>query len=497
MKEIKLNEKAVSPVIATILMVAITVVLSGVLYVWASQLAEGNTDGDFSMYDFTVSESNQQFTTAAGEEIAYMSLDSGEGMSWATVIVQVSTQNGPYLECTNPDKAVDTGCAVVDNGDGSWAFGEEVIIKEGTSDLCDGVGVCTVQVKVLDRSTNKLIYESSQNSFSGGSNNAGGGSTASTYDCGDATSVKIAGSSTVLPLAEIWAENYKDICPDTTITVEGGGSSAGAGRVCANSAKGTPVDIGDMSRNWKSSEATEGNNGIWSCLKGDTSITVTQLQVAVDGLSVVFKKGGNADTCVNTHLGGLTVAQLRWIFSAEADSGYTPSNDDGDNTKEWSDLSADCADIGIPIKYPDADSGTYDYFYDVILDYASEGFRSGTQSADDNVLVNALLGDGNAIGYFGYAYYEENQATLSAAPVENSNGDMVTPGATTVRDGSYNPLSRSLYMNINNDNWDTVGPFIDWAFSNDGQNLVSNVGYVPLNSQDLATMKSRIAAEGN
>ena len=74
---------------------------------------------------------------------------------------------------------------------------------------------------------------------------------------------------------------------------------------------------------------------------------------------------------------------------------------------------------------------------------------------------------------------------------------MVTPGATTVRDGSYNPLSRSLYMNINNDNWDTVGPFIDWAFSNDGQNLVSNVGYVPLNSQDLATMKSRIAAEGN
>ena len=158
MKEMKLNEKAVSPVIATILMVAITVVLSGVLYVWASQLAEGNTNGDFSMYDFTVSESNQQFTSASGEEIAYMSLDAGEGLSWATVIVQVSTQNGPYLECTNPDKAVDTGCAVADNGDGSWAFGEEVTISEGSDNLCDGS--CDIQVRILDNAESKLIYES-------------------------------------------------------------------------------------------------------------------------------------------------------------------------------------------------------------------------------------------------------------------------------------------------------------------------------------------------
>ena len=200
-----MNDKAVSPVIATILMVAITVVLSGVLYVWASQLAEGNTDGDFSMYDFTVSESNQQFTSASGEEIAYMSLDAGEGLSWATVIVQVSTQNGPYLECTNPDKAVDTGCAVTDNGDGSWAFGEEVIIKEGTNDLCDGVGVCTVQVKVLDRSTNKLIYESTETSLAGFGGNTGGNTGGSTDggSTGGSTSSTPACSASAITISEI------------------------------------------------------------------------------------------------------------------------------------------------------------------------------------------------------------------------------------------------------------------------------------------------------
>ena len=112
-----------------------------------------------------------------------------------------------------------------------------------------------------------------------------------TVTCGPDGSIKIAGSSTVLPLAEIWAEYYQENCEGVTITVESGGSGGGAGRVCANSAKGTPVDIGDMSRDWKSTEGTVDANGQLNCLVGDTSITVTQLVVAVDGLSVVSKKG--------------------------------------------------------------------------------------------------------------------------------------------------------------------------------------------------------------
>ena len=152
------NEEAVSPVIATILMVAITVVLAGVLYVWASQLAEGNTDGDFSMYDFSVTDASGTPGTDGGDALVYIAMDNGDDLSWASVIVQMSADDGVYTTCTNPNEAVDTGCAVGDDNDGSWTFGEEVTVSEGTDSICDGP--CSVQVNFLDRSSNKLIYES-------------------------------------------------------------------------------------------------------------------------------------------------------------------------------------------------------------------------------------------------------------------------------------------------------------------------------------------------
>ena len=156
------NEEAVSPVIATILMVAITVVLAGVLYVWASQLAEGNTDGDFSMYDFSVTDASGTLTSDAGQDLVYVAMDAGEDLSWATVIVQLSA-GGAYTECTNPGKATGDGCVVSDSiDDGKWGFSEEITISEGDSDLCSTA--CTIQVKVLDAASNKLIYESTETS---------------------------------------------------------------------------------------------------------------------------------------------------------------------------------------------------------------------------------------------------------------------------------------------------------------------------------------------
>ena len=317
-----------------------------------------------------------------------------------------------------------------------------------------------------------------------------------TVTCGPDGSIKIAGSSTVLPLAEIWAEYYQENCEGVTITVESGGSGGGAGRVCANSAKGTPVDIGDMSRDWKSTEADRQANGfILDCLAGDTSRDAAQIQVAIDGLSVVMKKGGAADVCVNTHLGGLTVDQLHWMFTAETDLAYNPSNDDGDAVKEWSDLSADCGNAEIVLAYPDADSGTYEYFYETVLDEAEEGFRAGTQSADDNVLVNTLIGDETSIGYFGYAYYQENMATLAAAAVENSDGNMVAPTATTVGDGTYNPLSRPLFMNLLNDedSLENTVPFLEFGLGDGGDLLVAEVGYVALPDSLDTVMLGRLA----
>ena len=271
-----------------------------------------------------------------------------------------------------------------------------------------------------------------------------------------------------------------------------------------------------MSRDWKATETQDGvdANGQVECAVGDTSITVTQLVVAVDGLSVVTKKGGAADMCIQ-QMGGLTVAQLRWIFSAETAteltaagldmSSVTPNGDNDDSTHKWSELNANCPDAEIVLAYPDAASGTYEYFFESILDEASQGFRAGTQSSDDNVLVNTLNGDDTAIGYFGFAYYAENQATLSAAGVANDHvygmGDTtetaVIPDAGTVRDGSYAPLSRPLFMNVNNDVWDEVSAFLTWAYSGDGTAEISEVGYVPLDDATWQEMWRRISAEGN
>ena len=108
--------------------------------------------GDFSMYGFAVTDAAGTPTATAGEEIVYVVMDAGDDLSWATVIVQLS-DGGSYTECTNPDQAADTGCAVSDNGDGKWLFGEEVTISEGSDDICSTA--CSVQVKVLDRASNK------------------------------------------------------------------------------------------------------------------------------------------------------------------------------------------------------------------------------------------------------------------------------------------------------------------------------------------------------
>ena len=160
MKNENKNEEAVSPVIATILMVAITVVLAGVLYVWASQLAEGNADGDFSMYKFEVTEAGTTLTASGEEALVRVALEKGDDLSWSQVIVQMKVGDSAFVECTNPDKNVGTECSVSDNDDGEWTFAEDITISEGTNDLCDGQASCVVTIKILDNPTLQLLYES-------------------------------------------------------------------------------------------------------------------------------------------------------------------------------------------------------------------------------------------------------------------------------------------------------------------------------------------------
>ena len=325
------------------------------------------------------------------------------------------------------------------------------------------------------------------------------------YWCGSDQTITVAGSSTVFPVMNGWGDEYSGtdgLCPGYTLTIEGGGSGAGAGRVCDNSEKGTKVMIGDMSRGWKAEEATSYGNGVYHCLKGDTSIQVTQLPVGLDGLSVVVKKGGAADTCVSG-MGGLTVDQVRWIYSdytaAELvatgwDSNSLANSDGDDSTHLWSELDASCPASEIKIAGADSASGTYEFFGDAMFadkDAGGETFDLNrpdgyTNSAQDEVVVNYLESNGDAIGYFGYAYYVAEQDKLSALPIQNSAGNFVAPNAETIADGSYNPLTRAIYINVNHEYMDEVYNYLRYAFSALGDEVVNSVGYVPLSGSSSA-----------
>ena len=336
---------------------------------------------------------------------------------------------------------------------------------------------------------------------------------ASSIQCGPTGDISIAGSSTVFPVANLWAEAYQKYCNGVAITVEGGGSGAGAGRVCANSEKGTPVDIGDMSRGWKSSEASTDDGFTYDCLKGDTSRSAIQIDVAIDGLSVVMKKGGAADTCVSG-MGGLTVDQLRWIYSDYTaaqltatgwDSNSLANSDNNDATHLWSELDPSCPNAEIKISGADSESGTYEYFMETVLSDHDNGetFDANrpdgyTNSAEDEVVVNYLESNEEAIGYFGYAYYDANKDALSAAAVENSDGEMVHPDTETVGNGDYNPLARRIYMNLHVDAQalQKTRPFLAFGLSDSGSALVASTGYVVIPDNDKLLMLSRAGAEG-
>jgi len=278
--------------------------------------------------------------------------------------------------------------------------------------------------------------------------------------------ISIAGSSTVKPIAELWSEIYSTFC-DVEITVEGGGSSNGAGRVCGDEERGMPVDIGDMSREWQDSEATSYKGFVYECLEGDVTRSAIQVDVAIDGLTVAVAHSGHAYECIQI-LGGLTTDQLRWIYSSYSDqeledSGWDPQsvpNNDGDSlTHRWSELNEGCADIEIRIAGPDDASGTYEYFLETIMidhdngetfDILRPGF-SYFNSEDDGLLVDYIFTYSEAISYFGYNYFYENQEALSSVPIRNSTGVFVAPTPETIGDGTYNPLARRIYMNLLND----------------------------------------------
>ena len=290
--------------------------------------------------------------------------------------------------------------------------------------------------------------------------------------CGPAGSFSIAGSSTVEPIAKAWAEGYQAKCPSTTITVEGGGSSVGARRVCNLTSAGTAVDIGNMSREWvltREVNVTDKAQEKYICNQGTRTRTITQIDVAIDGLTVVLINGGLAAQCLRRLDGdGLSIDQLRWIYSNYTknqlllsgwDATSIPFDDNNETSHKWTEISPLCPNGEIKLSAPGTLSGTFDFFKEIVLPNATEGIATKrpfgiVQSEEDEVLVDFVETSseeiyGDAIGFFGFSFFINEGQILYGVPIKNRGADVwVRPNTTTVEDGTYVPFSRRIYMNL-------------------------------------------------
>ena len=155
------NEEAVSPVIATILMVAITVVLAGVLYVWASSLAEGNTDGNLALYAMSGKDAQGTPGTGTADNLIMLTMDQGGDINWAAVSVKLSIDGAAPVTCDNPGVDGTSVCSLVEFGDTDdqvWSVGDGVTVVENGQDLCGtGSTSCSIDVTITDTREGKVI----------------------------------------------------------------------------------------------------------------------------------------------------------------------------------------------------------------------------------------------------------------------------------------------------------------------------------------------------
>jgi phosphate transport system substrate-binding protein len=266
--------------------------------------------------------------------------------------------------------------------------------------------------------------------------------------------VKVDGSSTVFPITEAVAEEFGMLREHRRIRVTVGVSGTGGGfkKFLAGE-----TDINDASRPIKQKEIDKANKN---------GVKYIELPVAYDGLSVVVNKK-------NTWVDYLTVAELHKIWKP------------GSTVKTWQDIRSNWPNQKIQLYGPGTDSGTFDYFTEVINGKSQVSRSDFTKSEDDNVLVNGVAGDKGSLGYFGFAYYVENKDKLKVVPIKQGNKKPVAPTMTTINNGSYAPLSRPIfiYVNLQSAKKPEVREFVRFYLIQ-AKELVKEVGYVPLPDQD-------------
>ncbi len=264
--------------------------------------------------------------------------------------------------------------------------------------------------------------------------------------------VKIDGSSTVYPITEAVAEEFQKAKKNAIkVTVGISGTGGGFKKFCRGE-----TDISDASRPILQKEMD---------VCAQAGIKYVELPVAFDALTIVINPK-------NTWIKEFKVEDLKTIWEPGAQAKVT----------RWNQVNPAWPDAPLKLFGPGADSGTFDYFTDAINGKEKASRGDYTASEDDNVLVQGVARDVNAIGYFGMAYYAENKDKLKAVPIVNKGSTKaVSPSLETVMDGTYQPLARPIFIYVSSKAMERpeVREFVEFYLTHAAK-LTKEVGYVPL-----------------
>ncbi len=265
--------------------------------------------------------------------------------------------------------------------------------------------------------------------------------------------IEIDGSSTVYPITEAVAEEFSKVHPEVRVNVGVSGTGGGFKRFVVGE-----TDISDASRPIRDAEAQSA---------ADNGIEYVEIRVGTDGLSVVVNRENDFADC-------LSVSDLKRIWEP------------GSTVNVWNHVNMFFPGRPLNLYGPDTDSGTFDYFTEEIVGEAQASRADYTASADDNVLVQGISGDRNALGYFGYAYYQENANKLKAIAIDGGNG-CVAPTPETIESGEYTPLARPMFIYVSKKSLERpeVLAFVEFYMEH-GRALTREVGYIPLEASAYA-----------
>lgn len=278
--------------------------------------------------------------------------------------------------------------------------------------------------------------------------------------------VAIDGSSTVAPISKATAELFRAAQPRVTVTVGISGTGGGFKKFLESS-KDLRTDINDASRPIKPTEISKAK---------EIGVEFIELPIAYDGIAVVVNPK-------NTFCDHLTVAELRKIWEP------------GSKIDNWKDVRPGFPSLPLKLYGPGHDSGTFDYFTEAIVGQEDSSRNDFTANEDDNVLVRGVEGDAGALGYFGFAYYEPNKSRLKLLAIDHGGAQPVQPSVATIRDGSYRPLSRPLFLYVNAESArrPEVAAFLNFFFDN-ARKIVEHkrVNYVALPDELYAISRKRL-----